>query len=93
MSANEWLKARIGEILDESAREHGLGATGRYPHGRIGALEDQGELKVGVTALEGKVVVNFGKAVSWIALTPADVRSFAALLLARAERIEKGDTQ
>ncbi len=64
-----------------------LGATGRFPHGRLGP-DDQGELRAALAVVDGKIVIEFGKAVSWLAMMPVQARDMARLLLARADEAE-----
>ena len=70
------------------ARLFGLGATGEYPHGSLGA-DDEGELRAGVGIEDGKVIINFGKPVAWLSITPAGARELAAMLIAKADIAEK----
>lgn len=74
--------------VKETARTLGLGATGEYPHGSLGP-DDQGELRAGLTVKEGKLVLVFGKEVSWLALTPEEAREMARLLVVRADEAER----
>ena len=46
-----------------------LGATGEFPQGKMNS-EDEGELRLGVTADKGNVVIAFGTPVTWIGLPP-----------------------
>jgi hypothetical protein len=69
------------------ARLFGLGATGEYPHGRLNE-EDEGELRCSIHTEGGKVVLNFGKEVAWIAITPGQARQLAAHLLGMADKLE-----
>jgi hypothetical protein len=56
-----------------------LGATGRFPEGKLNET-DQGELRVGIAEKHGKVIINFGKPVAWVALTKEQVRGFIEVL-------------
>jgi hypothetical protein len=66
-----------------------LGATGRFPRGKLTA-DDEGELRFVVAHKPGKVVIDFGRSVAWIALDPADVRQLAEVLLRQAALAEGG---
>lgn len=68
-----------------------LGATGRFPYGKADNT-DEGELQLAIAAdrANGIVRVVFGKPVAWIGLPTAEARQFAALLLQKADEIEKG---
>lgn len=57
-----------------------LGPTGKFPHGKI-TPDDEGELKIGLLAKGGKIVLVFGKAVTWIGLPPEDAKKMAMSLL------------
>lgn len=61
-----------------------FGATGRYPLGKI-HRSDEGELQFGVTLHEGKVILNFGKPVAWMAMEPTGARELGELLIKHAE--------
>lgn len=67
-----------------------IGATGKFPAGKLGP-HDEGELQFGVARdSAGMVHVNFGKDVSWFAM-PADAAiNFARSLLkaAGARKVE-----
>lgn len=65
-----------------------LGATGRFPHGRMGP-HDHGEIAVGlrIEILHGqpRLVLDFGaKAIKWFSMTPDEADLFADTLKARA---------
>lgn len=59
----------------------------QYPDGKLNAA-DEGVLQLMVYTEQHNVVINFGKPVSWVAMPPADVRAFAALLISRADELE-----
>lgn len=64
------------------------GPTGRYPRGKI-APHDSGELNAAVGwSDDGHVVLDFATPVSWIAMSVAEARTFAASLCANADRAE-----
>lgn len=66
--------AHHGFSLDEDmkslARQMGLGATNNYPLGKMNE-EDEGEIRIAIAAdhQNDKVLINFGKPISWIGLT------------------------
>jgi len=68
----------------------GLGATGKFPKGQI-SDDDQGELKVamGINMEHKRIIIDFGKEVSWLGLGADEARSFAQGLLDNADRIDK----
>ena len=61
-----------------------VGATGQYPHGRVGP-DDQGGLKSALYIREGKLVLDFGKPLSWLAMTKAEAQTLAVGLFKKAE--------
>ena len=67
----------------------GLGATGEYPHGQI-SEDDQGELKIamGVNEDHKRIMIDFGKKISWLGLEANEARMFAQALLANASKLD-----
>lgn len=59
-----------------------LGATGRFPEGKLNE-NDEGELRAGITIHKGKMVINFGKPVTWLALSKKEVEALIELLSRR----------
>lgn len=57
-----------------------LGATNRFPEGKLND-SDEGEIMIGVTESEGKIIISFGDKPM---LTKEQAKSFAELLLKRA---------
>lgn len=55
----------IDERMKQLAENLKLGATGKYPEGKL-TPSDQGEIAISVGETDGKVVLNFGKDISWI---------------------------
>lgn len=80
--------AATDALMTELGKELGLGATGEQPEGQLTA-QDQGELKLGVATLDGKVIVNFGQPVAWFGLKPDQARAVAQALLTKAAEAEK----
>lgn len=80
---------RLKQMMRDEAARLGLGATGQYPHGSLGH-DDEGELRVAITTLAGKIVIHLGKQVDWFALTPDGADALADLLRARAAAIREG---
>lgn len=64
-----------------------LGPTGQFPHGKL-TPSDEGEIRIGLTHVDGKVVFDFGKPTAWIGFTPAQARDIAVLLLKNADAAE-----
>lgn len=65
-----------------------LGATGNFPGGQLTST-DEGELALGVTAYKGKVVMQFGKPIAWLGMSPEQARALALLLRQHANQIER----
>ncbi len=67
-----------------------LGSTGHRPREKAGD-GDEGQLKLALAADHGNRIVrlDFGKNVTWLGLTPDDARNLCALLMVKAEEIEK----
>lgn len=63
------------------------GPTGLYPDGEL-RPSDQGELNMGITQEDGKVIVAFGTAVQWIGMDPDHARAMASALLKYADEAE-----
>ncbi len=64
-----------------------LGATGNFPEGKL-TKDDQGELAIGLSVDQGKLVINFGKPVHWLAFGPQKAIEFANAIIEAARRIE-----
>lgn len=65
-----------------------LGNTGEFPGGKLHE-EDQGELRFAICAQKGRVILEWGKNVSWIGLDPPTARTLAAAFLDYAGRAER----
>lgn len=63
-----------------------LGATGRYPDGKLNE-DDEGELALKIGVKDGNVVLDFGKPVAWFAMPPDLAVDLAERLIARATKI------
>lgn len=61
-----------------------LGATKSFPKGQLDK-SDEGEIRIGITAIDGKVVLNFGKPVVWIGFDPMQAMEIGTLLIKRAQ--------
>ena len=71
-------------LLKESSQP---GATGEYPQGMLNP-DDEGALKIAVSEEKGNVAIHFGKPVSWLAMSPQQIRDFAITLLRMATKID-----
>jgi hypothetical protein len=57
---------KINEALKE--KKITIGATGSFPDGKL-TDGDEGEIKIEITQVDGRVVMNFGKPITWIGFT------------------------
>ena len=71
----------IGALMEQ------LGSTHRHPQGAL-TEDDEGEIRIGVTVADGKVVLAFGKHVDWIGFGAEQARSIAETLLNRAQECD-----
>lgn len=76
----------IDEALKDAEK---LGATGLYPEGPLGEL-DEGEIRFGVAHHDGKILINFGKPVAWLGMSTDQAKDLARLLLKLANPITRG---
>jgi hypothetical protein len=67
-----------------------LGATGQYPFGQADAT-DEGELRMALATdrRNGIVRIEFGKPIAWLGLPCREARALAALLIEKADELEK----
>ena len=79
-------KERVGKQIEEFLKSE-IGPTGKHPEGKI-SKDDDGELRVGLSILDGNVVMKFGKSVAWIGLPPENARQFGLGLLKCAGNID-----
>lgn len=70
-----------------------LGATGRFPDGKLGP-HDEGELRtvIGTDHANGLVRIEFGKPVGWLAIPSSQARELAQQLIERADELDRRKT-
>lgn len=73
------------KLIQEEANQLGLGPTGQFPEGKL-TQADEGEIKIGVTSYQGKVIIDFGSPVTWIGFTPELADQLAQSLLEKAAK-------
>lgn len=61
----------------------GLGATGNFPQGKLNET-DEGEITIAVGIENGKVIIQFGKPVSWLGLGRSEAMALASSLVDKA---------
>lgn len=62
-----------------------LGPTHRFPEGKF-TEHDEGEIQFAVYAKDGKVVINFGSRISWMATTPDQAITMGRALIKHARK-------
>lgn len=62
------------------------GATGEFPEGKLNDA-DEGEIAVAIYSKDGRLVLNFGKKLSFVALKKDQVIIFAEELIKRANQM------
>lgn len=75
---------RINELLKNDTTANKLGATGNFPDGKVNE-SDEGEIMVGITSIEDRVILNFGKPVHWIGFTKGQAKQISESLLKHSE--------
>lgn len=88
--ANKDFLAGEKEALLKQHLNDNLGATGKYPEGKL-RDRDEGEIAFAVGAEQGKVVLNFGKPVAWIGFTPEQAMEIARLIRNKAKRMLRSE--
>lgn len=79
--------SELNNVLLNMAKKNQLGATNQFPEGKL-TEQDQGEIRVAVGSHEGKVIMNFGKPISWIGFTKEQAREIGTLLIRRSEEVD-----
>lgn len=69
-----------------------LGATGQFPDGKM-SNDDEGEIKFAIAHSSEQVVVNLGKPVAWLAMSPQQAMDVADVLRNHAEQIMRRKNQ
>lgn len=68
-----------------------LGPTHTFPEGRF-TEHDEGGIKFAVYGKDGKVVINFGSPVSWLATNPEQAIELGRTLIKHAREILRDET-
>ena len=77
-----------GEFLQRQAEELALGATGKFPEGKL-TSDDEGEIAFGVTHYKGKIVFNFGKSVMSLGMSIQQARQLRAEIQKHIKAVQK----
>jgi hypothetical protein len=74
--------------MDAISKRETAGATGTFPQGKIHPA-DEGELQIrlGVSPDGSKIVLEFGKQITWIGFDHESAKEFAYTLLAHVAKI------
>lgn len=78
------------KFTKELEEQVGLGPTGKFPKGKI-KEEDDGELAFAITHHKGKVVIDFGKPIQWLAVDTKMATEIADSLMKFVAEIEKAN--
>lgn len=78
------------DVRKKAAEVQPLGATGEFPRGKI-EPSDEGEIRfaVGADQETQTVVLDFGKPVAWIGMTPEQAVEIAQSLIEKARLVSK----
>lgn len=91
-AARERIAALVGKVQTVQERMGApLGATNAHPDGAL-TPDDEGEIRFGVTAEAGRVVLAFGKSVQWVGMPPRYAIDLANALIhwAKNARLQSG---
>lgn len=66
--------------LNELKEQYNLGETGLFPDGKL-TEKDEGEIKIAIGEMGGRVIMNFGKPITWIGFTKEQAKGIAESLL------------
>lgn len=84
MNEQEWR-----EMMDRQIEEMGLGSTGEKTCPIPG---DEGSLRTAVGAYMGRIVINFGRPLSWAAMKPDQAELFIAAIQESLKSIQEEGT-
>ena len=71
------------ELLQKQLLREKIGPTGQFPDGKL-VDHDEGELVFAINHLKGKVVIDFGKPVHSVGMTPHQAVALANTLIRKA---------
>jgi len=63
-----------------------IGATGKFPQGRLNQT-DEGELRMAIYEEKGKIVISFGKDLSWIGFGKEEAIALGEMLISKAKNL------
>ena len=76
--------SEIPEELLKSLKEEGIGATGKFPEGKLNPT-DEGEIRFAVAIENNKIVLHFGKPVAWLGCTKEQAMDIAKAIIEKAQ--------
>lgn len=76
------------EIFKKLNEKQKLGATGRFPEGKL-VEHDEGEIQFSIETFKNKIVLNFNKSVKWVGMNKQQAKELGELLIKRSELIEQ----
>lgn len=80
---------KIRELKASVPETEKLGATGRFPEGKL-VDEDEGEIRISIGTAKGSVVLDFGKPTAWVGMTPDQAIDLGNTLIKHAEAVRAG---
>lgn len=81
---NQMSKDELEKLFSKSPDQPG--ATGKFPDGKIDPL-DEGEIRIGIGIVEGRIVIEFGKPISSIGFTKDEALRIGQDLIERALKL------
>ena len=91
--SSQQVPPEIAKRLHQAAQEIqitadrlGLGPTGKFPEGKLADI-DEGEIRIAISLRKGKVVLDFGSPVTWIAFGPEQAEQIGQMLIERAAQV------
>ena len=85
--AMDLTKGKVALDIPEELFRRFMGATNNYPKGKI-SEDDEGELKLMITAIDNQVRIDFGKGVTWLSMEPDFARNLSNVLLEKAKEAD-----
>lgn len=76
------------EMDEEIRRNLKLGATGKFPEGKLNKT-DEGEIAFAIRVEHNKIVIDFGTSVTWLGMDAAQATGLAKLLLEKTAQIRR----
>ena len=65
-----------------------LGPTGQFPEGQLNPT-DEGEIKIAIGVERDRIVIHFGKPISWIGFNPKQAREIAEMIRKQSYKVGK----